>query len=175
MKEIWKDIKDYEGIYQISNFGRIKSLHNKFGVKQLIMKPHKKRNGYYQIRLKNKGTQKDFCIHRLVAQAFIPNPENKSQVNHINENKTDNRVENLEWCTQAYNNTYGTRIQRVKEKMSKPVYQYSLDGKFIKKYNSLQEASKINKCSMGNISQCCLGNYKQSHGFIWKYSESEVV
>lgn len=184
--EIWKDIEGYEGLYQVSSLGRIKSFDRiiKYKIKNKIitylkkgriMKPHNNGRDYLNIQFKDGNIRKHLYIHIIVAKAFIPNPYNLEQVNHKNFNKTDNRVENLEWCTQAYNNTYGTRIQRVKEKMSKPVYQYSLDGKFIKKYNSLQEASKINKCSMGNISQCCLGNYKQSHGFIWKYSESEVV
>lgn len=172
--EIWKDIEGYEGIYQVSNYGRIKSLHNKFGKKELIMQTHKKRNGYNQIRLKNKGTVKDCIIHRLVAKAFVPNPNNLPCVNHINEKKQDNRAENLEWCTVAYNNVYGTRIERVKAKTSKPVYQYTIDGKLVKIYKSLAEASKINNCSRGNISQCCLGSYKTSHGFVWRY-ESEVV
>lgn len=169
--EIWKDIIGYEGVYQISSFGRVKSLHNKAGIKELIMKPHKKYNGYYQIRLKNKGTEKDFSIHRLVALHFIPNPENKPQVNHLNEDKSDNRVENLEWCTQAYNNIYGTRIERVKNKVGKPILQYDLEGKFLKEYPSLAEASKQNKFSMGNLSACCLGRYAQANGYIWKYKE----
>ena len=103
MKEIWKDIKGYEGIYQISNLGQVKSLHNKLGQKELIMKQNLKRNGYYQIRLKNNGKQKDYIVHRLVAQAFIDNPMKLPCINHIDENKTNNNVENLEWCTVEYN------------------------------------------------------------------------
>lgn len=169
--EIWKDIKGYEGIYQVSNYGRVKSLHNKFGNKELIMKLNKKYNGYYQVRLKNNGESKDVSIHRLVALHFIPNPENKPQVNHINEDKSDNRAENLEWCTSSYNNTYGTRIERVKSKVSKPVLQYDLNGNFIKEYLSLVEASKQNNFSAGNICNCCYGRYSQANGYIWKYKE----
>lgn len=167
MKEIFKDIKDYEGIYQISNLGRIKSLHNYR--KNNILKP-KIKKGYYQIGLRKDNKRKWYSVHRLVAQTFLPNENNLPQVNHRDENKLNNNVNNLEWCSVSYNNCYGTRIKRVKEKTSKKVLQYDLKGNFIKEYKSLSEATKINNIkSISNISLCCKGKYKQVKGYIWKY------
>ena len=111
-KELWKDIPEYEGLYQVSNYGRIKSLHNYRG-KGNIIKP-KIKNNYYQIGLRKNNIRKWFSIHRLVAENFILNSQNLPQVNHKDENKLNNYVDNLEWCTVLYNNTYGTRIDKVK-------------------------------------------------------------
>lgn len=167
MKEVFKDIKDYEGIYQISNFGRIKSLHNYR--KNNILKP-KIKKGYYQIGLRKNNKRKWYSVHRLVAQTFLPNENNLPQVNHKDENKLNNNVNNLEWCSASYNNCYGTRIKRVQEKTSKKVLQYDLKGNFIKEYNSLREATEKNNIkSISNISLCCNGKYKQAGGYIWKY------
>ena len=108
--EIWRDIKGYEGIYQISNKGRVKSLH--YG-KEKILSPSK-HSGYFFVRLFKKGEKpKEFDIHRLVAQAFLPNPDNLPIVNHKDENKLNNNVENLEWCNSEYNLNYGNRNERV--------------------------------------------------------------
>lgn len=174
INEIWKDIPGYEGLYEISNFGNIKSFHNYRG-RNNILKP-KLKSGYYQIGLRKNNIRKWYTLHRLVAEAFIPNPNNLPQVNHKDENKLNNNVENLEWCTVLYNNTYGTRIERVKSKTSKPVYQYDLKNNFIKKYSSITEASKKLNISAGNIVSCCkkYKNYSNAGGYIWKY-ESEVV
>lgn len=130
-KEIWKDIKGYEGLYQISNLGNIKSLertvykkvdvlHKKgksfrYKVKEKIIKPSYDRKGYQMVRLSKDGKAHTLKVHRLVAQAFIPNKNNYEQINHINEVKTDNYVENLEWCTAKYNDNYGTRNQRIRK------------------------------------------------------------
>ena len=108
--EVWKDIKGYEGLYQVSNLGNVMSLHYR-GTKnkKQLLKPAKDKDGYLSIALYKDGKTKQYRVHRLVASAFIPNPNNYSQVNHINEIKDDNRVENLEWCTAKYNNNYGDR------------------------------------------------------------------
>ena len=116
MKEVWKDIQDYEGFYQVSNLGRIKSLGNSKTRKEKILKPiyHKQ---YYQITLSKNNIRIQYRVHRLVAEAFIPNPDNLPQVNHKDENKLNNYVDNLEWCDALYNNNYkdkGKRISKTK-------------------------------------------------------------
>lgn len=171
MKEIFKDIPGYEGLYQVSNLGKIKSLYNYKRDGSDILKPKIKR-GYYQIGLRKNNKRKWFAIHRLVAITFIKNNNNYKYINHKDENKLNNNVNNLEWCSASYNNCYGTRLKRVKEKVSKKVLQYDLNGNFIKEYNSLTEATKLNNIkSIGNISMCCNGKYKQVKGYIWKYKE----
>lgn len=174
MAEVWKDIPNYEGLYQISNLGRIKSFYNYRRDGTNILKPRLKR-GYYTIGLRKNGERKWYRIHRLIAQAFIPNPNNFPVVNHKDENPLNNNIENLEWCTIAYNNTYGTRIKRVVEKTGKPVLQFDLDNNFIKKYNNLSEAAKENKIkSCSNICLCCTGRYNHAGGYIWRYEGSDA-
>ena len=161
MEEIWKDKKDYEGHYQVSNCGRVKSI--KFG-KERILKPQKNTSGYLCVTLCKNNNQCQFEVHRLVAEVFLPNPNNYKEVNHKNEIKTDNRVENLEWCDRKYNQNYGTRT----EKCSKKVYQYTLDGKFVKEWKSTAECGR-NGYNYGNVAACCRGKLKKYKNFIWKY------
>lgn len=168
--EIWKNIPNYDGLYQISNLGRIRSLYKYKGINNIMGQRIKK--GYCTIGLRKQGKRKWYQVHRLVAQTFIPNPDNLPQVNHKDENKLNNNVENLEWCTVAYNNTYGTRIQKVISKTSKKILQYDLEGNFIKEYKSISNAAKDNKIkSLSNITMCCQGKWKQAGGYIWKYKE----
>lgn len=116
--EEWKDIKGYEGIYQISNKGRVKSLGNNKTRKEKILKPKPANNGYIRVYLCRKGEKpKPFLVHRLVAEHFILNPDNLPVVNHKDENKLNNNVENLEWCSVEYNNKYGTRQERITKKL----------------------------------------------------------
>lgn len=166
--EIWKDIENYEG-YKVSNMGRIKSLKGKT---ERILKQQMDRDGYLLICLSKTGAQKIFKVHRLVAKAFIPNTENKSDVNHKNECKTDNRVINLEWTTRKENINYGTRNERISKARMKQVLQFTLEGELAKEWNSIIEC-RCNGFSGGNISQCCNNKYgKQKNvykGHIWKY------
>lgn len=173
--EIWKDVIGYEDCYQISNYGRVKSLYNYKRNGTNILKP-KIKNNYYQIGLRKNGTRKWYSIHRLVAQAFIPNPNNLPQVNHKDENKLNNNINNLEWCTASYNNTYGTRMEKVINKTGKPVIQFDLQGNFIKEYQSISQAAREMHISAGNIHSCCTNkpNYKKVKGFVWKF-KSEVM
>ena len=115
MEEIWKDIKGYEGLYKVSNLGRVKSVHFNHSKKvtEKILKPIKDRDGYVDAFLYKNGKVKHFKMHRLVAEAFIPNPNNLPQINHIDENVNNNRVDNLEWCTVGYNINYGKRNEKV--------------------------------------------------------------
>ncbi len=178
MQEIWKDIPNYEGLYQISNLGRVKSLerivkynHSKFsqkGMKERILST-KILNGYLAATLYKNKKRKSFLIHRLVANAFIPNPNNYPQVNHKDENKFNNNALNLEWCTNEYNIHYGTGIQRCSIARFKPVCKYSLGGVPLEKYLSQSEAAIKNNVSQANISKCCNGRLKTYKGYIWKY------
>ena len=164
MKEIWKDIKNYEGHYQVSNLSRVKSI--KFG-KEIILKQNI-RGGYYYVRLYKNGIVKNYFVHRLVAEAFIPNPNNYPCVNHKDENKLNNIIENLEWCSVLYNNTYGTRLQKVSEKMrnkkewSKPIDVYDLNMNFIETLPSIEECGRKYNVLPINIKHCCNGGYKDN-------------
>lgn len=168
MKEVFKQIKDYPN-YFVSNYGTIKNNKGK------VLKFTTNSDGYYRVALHNKGVQKIKFVHRIVADAFIPNNDNHSQVNHINEIKTDNRVCNLERCSASYNINYGKRNQKVSialtnnKHTSKPVIQYDLDGNFICEYSSVHEASRITGINRGNIGSCCRGLYKKTKGYIWKF------
>lgn len=181
--EQWKDIKNYEGMYQISNYGRVKSLDrlssNGHLIKSRYMKVSKKNNDYLYVGLSKSGVQKKYFIHRLVALAFIDNPHDFPQINHIDENKTNNYYKNLEWCTQKYNNNYGTKVERqvnntdytkIKRKMKcKKVMQLSLKDEIIKIYPSARAAARQLNISQGDISKIASGKGNTYKGFKWKY------
>lgn len=177
MFEEWRDIKGYEGLYQVSNLGRVRSLDriikfkssSRFHKGQIISIKNSK-TGYCLVNLHRNSKQKMFLIHRLVAQAFIDNPEDLPCVNHKDENKLNNQVDNLEWCTYQYNTSYGTTIKRIAEKLSIPILQYDLYGNFIREYNSITDATKcLSLNSRTNIWNALNGICKSSGGFIWKY------
>lgn len=163
MTEIWKDIKDYEGLYQVSNWGRVKRENR-------ILRFSKSSSGYLQVMLCKDGKIRNFFVHRLVAEAFIPNPFNLPEVNHKSENKQDNRVENLEYCDHKYNCNYGTRNKRTVEKIAKTVLQYTFDGILIREWESTKECGR-NGFHQGAVAACCRGERKSHKGFIWKYKE----
>lgn len=166
MEEIWKDIKDYEGLYEVSNLGRVRSLnYNKTGEIRLL-KVQKHSDGYLQVGLRKDGKQKLYTVHRLVCEAFIPNPDGLPCVNHIDEDKTNNHVWNLEWCTVKYNTNYGTGIER----RSKRVYQYTLDGSFIRSYYTTREAARQTGIHHTRISAVALGKQNSAGGYIWSFN-----
>lgn len=169
-KEIWQDIKNYEGLYQVSNMGRVKSL--KWN-KERILKPIDSGRGYLKVVLCARGKQKTLIVHRLVCEAFHENPESKAQVNHINEDKTDNRACNLEWATARENCNYGTRNERSAKNRRKPIGQYTLDGKLVKIWVSTMEVERQTEFSQGNISEVANGKRKTHKGFVWKYVPKE--
>ena len=160
--EVWCPINGYEGLYEVSDQGRVKSL--KFG-KERILKPVRTPKGYLIINLYKNGEMKSYRIHRLVAKTFIPNPDNLPEVNHKDENKENNSVQNLEWCDSKYNNNYGTRTDRC----SKPVLQFTKDGEFVKEWKSTIDVQRNLGYFHNNISYCCTGRYKSAYNFIWKY------
>lgn len=170
MIEIWKDIKDYEGIYQVSNLGRVKSLPRKHNLNYKIRKLVPDKDGYSTVVLYNNGSKcKNMKVHRLVAQAFIPNPNDYPQVNHIDEVKSNNHVDNLEWCSVKYNMTYGNHIDRL-ENMRVKVLKLNNEGVVLKVYNKMIDVIEdgfVQSC----VSRCCNGERKHHKGFIWRYAD----
>ena len=170
--EIWKDYKDYEGLYQASNLGIMRSLDrwvsSKNGsmqfIKGRILKLLNHNAGYLSANLWKNNKVKTYLVHRIIAEVFLPNPNNYKEVNHKDEDKTNNIVENLEWCDAKYNSNYGTRNER----LSKSVLQYDLEGNFIKEWKSTMECCR-NGYNQGAVAACCQGKRKTHKGFIWKY------
>ena len=166
MDEIWHDIECYKGLYQISNKGRVKSL--KYG-KERILIPGTNRLGYMYVCLYHDNMKKTVKLHRLVANAFISNPYNLPEVNHKDENKKNNCVENLEWITHIDNCNYGT----YNERLSRKILQYSRSGEFIREWQGAREVERLLGINHQNISKCCKGRYKSACGFIWRYKEKD--
>ena len=178
--ELWKDIPGYEGIYQVSNLGRVRSLERVvqsgrgFGnhiIPGQILKPEKSKPGYLFVILSKKHSRKMYLVHRLVAQAFVPNPHNYQQVNHIDEMKASNNAANLEWCDCKFNINWGTGIERCAKARAKSVHQFTLGGDFVAEYWSANEAARQTGYDQSNISACCRGKLKQAYGYIWKYKK----
>lgn len=194
--EIWKPIIGYEGLYEISSLGRIKRLYreihrHKMGLlvlRERILSPGLNKGYPRMILCDALGGKTNYSIHRLVANAFIPNPEGKPCIDHINGIRTDNRVENLRWCTIAENNGFELARKHIsdgkvgekngmfgrsgkKSPSHKPVLQYDLDGNFIRKYYGIMEAQRETGVQFKNISKVCHGERNSAGGYFWKYEE----
>lgn len=165
MQEIWRDIPNYEGLYQVSNLGNVKSLYrlanNNHIIHEKILKPQRNYNGYLIVNLYKNNKMKPKLIHRLVGKTFIDNPNNFNYINHIDKNKSNNNVNNLEWCTQSYNVIYSK---------GRKVNQYNKNNNFIKTWNSIADVKKTLNIDSGLIVRCCRGKKKSAGGFKWKYN-----
>ena len=174
--EIWKDIPEYKGFYQVSNFGRVKSLKRFFKAgrgriaetKLRILKQADSTDGYKMVSLCINGEQFTRRVHRLVAMAFIPNPYNYPVINHKNEIRTDNRCSNLEWCTVHHNNMHAVNMGLYKN--LKSVTQLDKNGKIINTFKSIREAERITGIDSSGIAKCCKGKRKIAGGYCWRYN-----
>ena len=192
MTELWKDVTGYEGLYQVSNLGRVRSLDHESktvrnGItfiipkKGKVLSPLTRQHGYLAVMLYGRGGHKrgfkTASIHRLVAEAFIENPNGYDEVNHLDECKTNNCVDNLEWCDRKYNTNYGTAQQRRTERAinnpqrSKRVAQMDMQGNVLREFPSLSEVRRQLGYSPANISNCCNHhpNYSHAYGYKWEY------
>lgn len=167
MEEIWKDIENYEGLYQVSNLGRVRSLdrvvtnyRGSFIKKGEIKAQSNLSKGYKGVCLCKDGKQKTHKVHRLVAQAFLPNPNNLPQVNHKDEDKTNNRVDNLEWCDNEYNINYSWSV---------PIYSININTGEYKKYSSLTEAQQITGAHKTQICGVLKGYYNRAKHYLWRH------
>lgn len=171
LNEIWKDIKGYEGLYQVSNTGKIKSLKFNHSNKEKIIKGNKENLGYLVVTLYKDGNRKNFKIHRLVAEAFISNPKSLPQVNHIDGNKQNNRIDNLEWCTAKENTIHAHKIGLANDDNKKiKVKQYDLNGNFIRTWDSILEAGENLNIDNSSIVKVCKHKKNQAGGYIWAYN-----
>lgn len=180
MKEIWKDIKGYEGLYQVSNMGNVKSLNYRHTGEEKIRKPKVDRYGYLRVNLYKNGKCKMLTVHRLVLMTFAPiNNMDKLEVNHKDENKQNNCLSNLEWCDRKYNSNYGSRNQRSAQSQSIPVVQLdSTNNKVINVYHSSMEA-KRQGFDQGAITHCCKNRYTKHSpniylGYKWQYMSDYI-
>ena len=179
-EENWIDIEGYEGVYQVSNLGRVKSLNYHRSGKEKIMTPNLTKKGYLRIRLMSNGKTERYLVHRLVAQAFIPNHQNKPQVNHIDGNPSNNCVDNLEWCTNKENCNNPITIDNYKNRKgyrvynSKPVIQFSENDIFIDIFDCANTAHRMTGIHHGVIRGCCNHRYgrKTAGSFKWEYLEN---
>lgn len=192
MVEEWRDVKGHEGLYQISSTGKVKSLYRDMG-KILTGEIIQKGKGYLRVELTQNKKVKRFLVHRLVAQAFILNPENKPEVNHIDGNTLNNNVSNLEWCTHRENirhswetglnekrreelrktNPLMIKKYELAEKRKKPIIQMDLDDNFIREFSSAQDATNYYEIKdlYKHISACCVGRRKTAYGYKWAFKQ----
>lgn len=183
--EQWKDIQNYKGIYQVSNYGRVKSLGrtleretrwgniSSFTISEKIKKIAKNNKGYNTVNLCKNCKSKHYLLHRLVAQAFIPNPKQYNEIDHINENKDDNKINNLMWCSRQYNNTKGIQSREGRRKTSKhrmkSVKQYDMNNNLIKIFEGVRIAEEETNIDNTAIIRCCKGMCKSAGGYRWRY------
>ena len=181
MSEVWKPVVGYEEFYEVSSEGRVRSKdrHTVWRVpivrKGRILIPQARRHGYLSVWLYAEGSKKQVSVHRIVAEAFCERKNGQDEVNHLNENKQDNRAVNLAWCTKKENCSYGSRGSLISKKntngkRSKPVAQYTLSGRFVKEYPSIHEVYRQTGFGVANIHKAMNGEYRHAYGYVWKYA-----
>ena len=190
-EEIWKDVEGYEGYYMVSNRGNVKSLNYRHTSKERILKPQKNNDGYLNVLLYQDGKGKTYKVHRLVATAFCENPHGFKEVNHIDEDKTNNCADNLEWCSRSYNCTYNGRAKKsgkktaeklrgrklseeTIKKISKPVYSINKVSGLITYWNSAKEASMQMGINNGHICECLKGRRNSAGNHYWMYANTDA-
>lgn len=186
MKEEWRPCKGFEPFYEVSNTGKVRSVaiwSDKYQriIKRPVIKLKQQettKDGYKRVLLCHYGKHYHCAVHRLVAQAFIPNPKELPCVNHKDENTQNNSADNLEWCTWEYNSNYGTLPSRISKRMqtdhptAKTVFQYGIDGRFLRSYRSANEASRMIGSVTGDmITRACRGQSKTAGGYRWSYAK----
>ena len=179
MEEIWKPISGYEGKYEVSSFGRVRSVDHQRAVvpkdtvctiKGRILKPAKTSSGYMGVTLCKDGRRITESVHRLVAMAFVPGYFDGAHVNHIDENKENNRADNLEWVTPTENNRHGLHPVRVAQSKFKPISQYTKNGQFVKTYPNITEACRATGANASLISRV-VGTQYRAKGYLWRFAE----
>ena len=179
MNRIWKTIEEYPN-YMVNNIGEVKRKEGLDSAghyrREKMLSPKMDKDGYYEYSLCKDGKMKCFRAHRLVAEAFIPNPDNKPCIDHINCVRSDNRVENLRWATNQENHNNPLSLINHKNASSIPIIQYTKDGKMLRKWESATEAAEELNLHHQRISKCCKGRYghKTTGGYIWKYYDKET-
>ena len=173
--EVWKDIEGYEGRYQISNLGNVKSLnYRKTGIERLLT-PKINKSGYKWVELSNGKATKPLLIHRLVAMAFLSNPNDYPEINHKDENPLNCEVNNLEWCTHLYNVRYSSEKHKGRKKSIKqPINQFTLDGTLINTWDGYLILYKMFRYKGTSIKECCEGKRKTAYGFKWEFAEKSA-
>ena len=162
--EVFKSVVGYEGLYTVSNYGRIYSLQkNKF------LRSKSNGRGYLQVMLTKGKEHKMLYVHRIVAEAFLDNDDSLNEVNHKDENVQNNHVDNLEWCSKKYNLSYGTRIERIVQHFKKSVAQIDMDGNVVRIFDSLSDAERIFGYNHSNVSNCCNGKIPTAYGYKWRF------
>ena len=179
MSEEWKPVVGFEGYYEVSDMGRVRSLDRvvsgkdgcTLSIKGQMMRPRPNTTGYPFVRLRMRGKRGGYTVHRLVAKAFIPNPDNLAEINHKNEDKTDNRVANLEWCDHSYNMRFGTRGERCRKKADcHAVVQMDMEGNVIAEFEAIKLAARVVGINNAEtITKCCKGTRPSAGGYKWKY------
>lgn len=170
MTEVWKPVPGYEGLYEVSDAGQVRRIST-----GRIIKPKVEKNGYVRVHLSNK-TAESILLHRIVAKAFVDNPNGFKTVNHIDEDKQNNCASNLEWCDMSYQNSYGKGAESRNKAKERPVLQYTKEGQFIRRYESIKQAGESLKIPVQNIWKN-LNRYqrqKSVHGFVFNYEGGDA-